>query len=386
MMQDKHYLMIPGPTPVPPAVTAALSRPVIGHRTEDFARLHKRVVEKLQKVFQTKNDIFVITNSGTGAMETAVANTVGPGDKVLALITGNFGERFAKIAKAYGAEVIEVNFGWGNDVSLKIVEEKLAEYPDVKVVLATQNETSTGVTNDIAGIGALVSKTPALLLVDGVSGVGAVEIKTDDWGVDILCTASQKALMMPPGLAMISVSDKAWEIVKNNKSPRFYFSLPAHKKSYEKWNTAYTPAVSLFFGLEAALDMMLAEGLDNVYARHALLARAVRAAVRRLGLKLLVEDRCASNALTSVLGPEGIDADELRKVIKKEYGVTFAGGQGILKGKIFRIAHMGFADKMDVMIAISALEMALSQVGYPVELGAGTRAAQEVFLGRCQQR
>lgn len=382
MMQDKRYLMIPGPTPVPPAVTAAISMPVIGHRTENFAQMHEKIVKKVQKVFQTKNDIFILTNTGTGALETAIANTVSPGDKVLALITGNFGERFAKIARAYGGEVIEVNFGYGNDVDLEVVKKKLGENSDVKVVLATQNETSTGVCNDIGGIGALVAKTPALLLVDGVSGVGGIEIKVDEWGVDMLCTASQKAFMLPPGLAMISVSDKAWEAVNNNKSPRFYFSIPAFKKVYDKWNTAYTPSVSLFYGLDAALDMMLAEGLENVYKRHAILAKATRAAVKALGLKLLAEDRCASNVLTGVWGPENLGADDLRKIIKNNYGVTFAGGQGPIKGKILRIAHMGFCDKMDVIIAVSALEMGLVQAGYPVELGAGVKAAQEVFLGR----
>jgi len=383
-MQDKNYLMIPGPTPVPPTVVAAMSQPLIGHRSDDFAVLHERVVGKLKKVFQTNNDIFVLTNSGTGSMEMAIANTVNPGDKVLSLITGNFGERFAKMAKEYGAQVDEVDFGWGNDVDLKVVEEKLAADPGYKVVLATQNETSTGVKNDIAGIGRFVSKTPALLLVDGVSGIGAIEHKTDEWGVDILCTASQKALMLPPGLSMITVSEKAWQVVNNNKSPRFYLSLPAAKKVYNKWNTAYTPGVSMFFGLDAALDMMLAEGMDNVYARHALLAKATRAAAKALGLKLLSDDYCASNALTAVWGPEGegIGADDIRKVLKNQYGITFAGGQGKLKGKMFRIAHMGFADKMDIMIAISALEMALQQVGYPVELGAGVKAAQEVFLGK----
>lgn len=381
-MQDKQYLMVPGPTPVPPAVYAAMSRPVMGHRSGEFAQLHQRVVEKIKKVFQTENEIYVMTNSGTGAMEAAIANTVSPGDKVLALVTGNFGERFAKIARAYKAEVVEVTFGYGNDVDLGIAEQKLREHPDVKVVLATQNETSTGVTNNIAGIGALVSKTPALLLVDGVSGVGAIEIKVDEWGVDMLCTASQKAFMLPPGLAIISVSKKAWEIAGKNESPRFYFSLPAFKKAYDKWNTAYTPAVSLFYGLEASLDMMLAEGLDNVYKRHALLARATRAAVRALGLKLLAEDRCASNALTAVWGPDVITTDDLRKNIKNKYGVSFAGGQGAVKGKIFRIAHMGYCDQMDVIIAVSALEMALARAGYPVQLGAGVRAAQEMFLGR----
>lgn len=383
-MQDKKYLMIPGPTPVPPTVVAAMSQPLIGHRSDDFARLHERIVGKLKKVFQTDNDIFILTNSGTGALETAIANTVNPGDKVLALITGNFGERFANIAKAYDAQVEEVDFGWGNDVDLKVVAEKLAADPGIKIVLATQNETSTGVTNDIEGIAALVGKTPALLLVDGVSGIGAIEHKTDAWGVDILCTASQKALMLPPGLSIITVSEKAWKVVNDNQAPRFYFSLPAAKKAYGKWNTAYTPAVSLFLGLDAALDMMLAEGMDNVYARHALLAKATRAAAKALGLKLLAADHCASNALTAIWSPDGIGADDIRKVLRTQYGINFAGGQGKLKGKIFRIAHMGFADKMDIMIAISALEMALKQVGYPVALGSGVKAAQEVFLGKVE--
>jgi len=379
MIKDKQYLMIPGPTPVPPAVMAAMSRPIIGHRTDEFAEMHRRIVERLQIVFQTKNDIFVLTHSGTGGMETAVANTVEPGDKVLALVTGNFGERFAKIARAYGADVDEVLFGWGNCVDLKAVEEKLAAN-SYKLVLATQNETSTGVTNDIAGIGSLVAKTSSLFLVDGVSGVGGIEIKMDEWNVDILVTASQKAMMLPPGLAMVAVSPKAWKAVESNSSPRFYFSLPAAKKSYEKWNTAYTPGVSLFAGLDAALDMMMTEGIENVYARHKVLARATRAAVKAMGLKLYASDEYASPVITAIESPEGIDGDRIRKVLKNEFGVTFAGGQGILKGKIFRIAHMGFADKMDVIIAISALEMA--RIGYPMELGSGVRAAQQVLLER----
>jgi len=381
-LKEKQYLMIPGPTPIPPAVMAAMSRPVIGHRSDDFAKLHQRIEEKIKMVFQTKNDVFILTNSGTGGLETAIANTVSPGDKVLALITGNFGERFANIARTYGAEVEEVNFGWGKDVDLATVADKLAANANYKVVLATQNETSTGVLNDIAGIGALVAKTNALFLVDGVSGVGGIEIKTDEWNVDILVTASQKAFMLPPGLAMLSVSEKAWSVIEKNSSPRFYFSLPAARKSFAKWNTAYTPNVTLFMGLEAALEMMLNEGLENVYTRHILLARATRAAVRALKLDLLAEDRCASPTVTAAYAPEKIGADDLRKILRNEYGVTFAGGQGILKGKIFRIAHMGFAGKMDVLIAIGALEMALAKAGYPVELGAGVRRAQEIFLGK----
>ena len=379
-MQDKKYLMIPGPTPIPPSVAAAITRPIIGHRSDDFAKFHESLVKKLQQVLQTENDVFILTNSGTGAMEAAIANTVNPGDKVLSLCTGNFGERFAKIAKAYNAVVDQVDFPWGSDVDLRVVEEKLAADPAIKVVLATHNETSTGVTNDIAGIAALVAKTPALLLVDGVSGVGAIEHKTDQWGVDILVTASQKAFMLPPGLSMITVSEKAWRVVNENKSPRFYLSLPAAKKVYDKWNTAYTPSVSLFFGLDASLDMILEEGLDNVYARHALLAKATRAAAKALGLKLVAGEHCASNALTAIYSPEGVGADDIRGVLKKQYGITFAGGQDRLKGHIFRIAHMGFADKMDIIIAISALEMALAKMNYPINLGTGVRAAQEVFL------
>lgn len=381
-MQGKEYLMIPGPTPVPPPVAGAMSRPMFGHRSEDFAEMHKRIIGKLRKVFQTQNDIFVLTNSGTGGMEAAVANTVSPGDKVLALVGGKFGERWAELANTYGAEVIREDFEWGTPVDLAVVEEKLAANPDIKVVFATFNETSTGVVNDIEGLGKLVAKTPALLVVDGVSGVGGIEIKTDEWNVDILVTGSQKAFMLPPGLAIISVSPKAWEKIKNNSSPRYYFNLLKARKSMEKWNTAFTPAVSLFVGLDAALDMILAEGLDNVYARHKLLRNATRAAVRALGLKLMTEDHCASPVVTSVYAPEGIGADDIRKVLKKEYGITFAGGQAKLKNKIFRIAHMGFADKMDVLLAIAGLEMALAKVGYPVRLGEGVKAAQEVFLGR----
>ncbi|MGQ9825513.1 MAG: pyridoxal-phosphate-dependent aminotransferase family protein [Desulfotomaculales bacterium] len=381
-MKDKQYLLIPGPTPVPPSVQAAMSKPVFGHRSDDFARLYERIEEKLKKIFQTKNEVFVLTCSGTGGMEAAVANTISPGDKVLALVTGNFGERFANIARAYGAEVEELRFPWGEDVNLDVLAGKLNQGGSYKAVLATQNETSTGVLNDIAGIGALVARTDALLLVDGVSGVGGAEIKTDDWGVDILITASQKAFMLPPGLAMLSVSEKAWQVIDKNRSPRFYFSLPAAKKSFTSWNTPYTPNVTLFLGLEAALDMMLAEGIEKIYARHRLLARAVREAVKALGLSLLAGERCASPTVTAVFAPEGVGADEIRKILRTEYGVIFAGGQGDLKGKIFRIAHMGFAGMADVIVAAGALEMALARMGLEIKLGAGVRKAQEVFLGR----
>ncbi len=379
-MRDKTYLMIPGPTPVPPSVTATMSTPIIGHRSEDFQVLHSEIIAKLQKVFQTKNEIYVLTSSGTGGMESAVANTVSPGDKVLTLVGGKFGERWSELCRAFGAEVIEENFEWGTCVDPQVVRDHLAANPDIKVVFATQNETSTGVVNDIETIGKIVAETPALLVVDGVSGVGGIEIKVDQWHVDILTTGSQKSLMLPPGLAIQSISEKAWKVIEKNKSPRYYFDLLKARKQYPKWNTAFTPAVSLFTGLNAALDMILEEGLDNVYARHKLLRDATRAGIRALGLKLMVDDSCASPVVTSVWAPEGIEADAIRKVLRKEFGIMFAGGQAKLKNRIFRIAHMGYAGKMDIIIAISGLEMALARVGYPVELGAGVRAAQQVLL------
>jgi len=383
LLAGKSYLMIPGPTPVPPAVVAAMSRPVVGHRSADFADLYRRVADKLRRVCQTSNEVFVLTSSGTGAMETAVANVVRPGDKVLALITGNFGERFARIARAFGASVVEVNFGWGGAVDPQVVADYLRDR-EIKAVLATQNETSTGVANDIAALGRLLADHPALLLVDAISGLGGMDIRTDEWGVDLLVGASQKALMLPPGLAFVTVSPKAWRVIERNEGPRFYFDLQAARKAQTNWNTPFTPAVSLFFGLEAALDMILAEGLPRVFERHALLAAAVRAAMRALGLELLAPDEHASHTVTAVVGPEGVAVDELRRVLYSRYGVSVAGGQGVLRGKIFRIAHMGFVDRADVLAVLAALEMALAELNYPVALGSGVRAAQEVFLGRRQ--
>ncbi|GAV22105.1 pyridoxal-phosphate-dependent aminotransferase family protein [Carboxydothermus pertinax] len=378
---QKKYLMIPGPTPIPPEVTLAMSRPMIGHRSGDFAKLHERVVAKLKQVFKTQNDIYILTNSGTGGMEMAVANIVNPGDEVLALSTGNFGERFAKIAKEYGAKVDLVDFGWGSAVDLKVVEEKLRQNPNYKAVLATHNETSTGVKNDIAGIAALTKNHRAVLIVDAVSSLGGMEFDTDGWGVDVVVTGSQKALMLPPGLAFISFSQKALEAAQDNKNPKFYFSLPAAKKALAEWNTAYTPAVSLFFGLEAALDLILEEGLDKVIKRHKLLARACREGVKALGLKLFPAEENASDTVTAVAGDNRYDPEQLRKVLRTKYGVTFAGGQKDLKGKIFRIGHMGYVDKLDIITALGALEMALLEIGYPVELGAGVKKAMEVITG-----
>lgn len=373
-------LFIPGPTPVPPQVAEAMARPLIGHRTQEFADLYRRLEEKLRKVFGTQNEVYVLTCSGTGGMEAAVANVVNPGDKVLALVTGKFGERFAELAKIYGAAVDALEFGWGNPVDVALVEARLKSQK-YKAVLATHNETSTTVVNDIRAIGELTRRYGALLLVDAVSSLGGIEIEADAWGVDILVTASQKALMVPPGLAMVSVSPRAWEAINEGRAPRYYLSLPAAKKSLAKFNTPYTPAVSLFAGLDVALDMILEEGLENVYARHRVFARATRAAVRALGLKLLAPEGCASPVVTGVWAPEGMNADDLRRFLLQEYGVLLAGGQAQLKGRIFRISHMGYIDAVDLLGALCVLEMGLKKFGYPVTCGAGVAAAQAVLSG-----
>ncbi len=380
-MLDKNYLYTPGPTPIPPQVAAAMSQPMMGHRSREFADLHAQIVEKAKQVFQTTNDLFVLTSSGTGGLETAIANTVSPGDRVLALITGNFGERFAKIAAAYGAEVTKLEFPWGTAVDMEEVAQVWEKEGPFKVVLATHNETSTGVTNDIAALGSFLADTDALLLVDAISSMGAMDIRTDEWHVDLMVTGSQKALMLPPGLALISVSPKAWQIIERNSGVSFYFSLLEARKSFANNNTPWTPAVSLFYGLDAALDLILGEGLSQVFQRHARMAAAARAGVRALGLQLLAEDDgIASHTVTAFLPGAEISAGDLSKMLKQEMGVSFAGGQGKLKGKLLRLGHMGYCTELDVVMAVAALEMALFKMGAPVELGAGVKAAQQALV------
>lgn len=379
-MLDKPYLYTPGPTPVPPRVKAAMNQPMMGHRSQAFAALHGRVVEKAKQVFQTKNDLFILTNSGTGGLETAIANTVSPGDKVLAISTGNFGNRFADMAAAYGGDVTRLEFEWGTAFDINRVEEVWKKEGPFKVVLATHNETSTGVTSDIASLGKLVGPSDALLLVDAVSSMGAMDIRTDEWQVDVMITGSQKALMLPPGLALVSVSPKAWPVIEANQNSCFYFSLVRARQAFEKKNTAWTPAVSLIYGLDAALDMLLEEGLPEVYARHKRMALAARAAMRALGLELLADDAVASHTVTAVKPGEGFPVEEIRRALRDNWKVTFAGGQGKMKGHLFRIGHMGYCSELDVVTAIAALEMALHKIGAPVELGAGVKAAQMALL------
>jgi len=374
----KYYLIAPGPTPVPPEVSAQEGLPILHHRTSEFGAIFTEVIENLKYVFQTRNDVLIMTGSGTASMESAVANLLSPGDAALVASTGWFGDRFAKILDTYGIQTTLVREDDGKSVVPAKIQEALRSNPRIKVVFATHTETSTGVVNDIRAIGQIVAQTPAVLVVDSVSGLAGQDLPTDGWKVDVVCTGSQKGLMTAPGLAMVSVSAKAWPLVEASKSPRFYFDWRKMRKSIADKQTPFTPAVTIVVALAEALRQIKREGLENVFARHAWLAQATRAGAQALGLQLFAQAPC--NVLTSIRVPEGINGKTIVKRLREEYGVSIAGGQGELDGKIIRLAHMGFMERFDVVIAISALEMMLCELGAPVELGKGVAAVQRVLL------
>ncbi|MDD2680463.1 MAG: alanine--glyoxylate aminotransferase family protein [Candidatus Omnitrophica bacterium] len=375
----KNYLLTPGPTPLPPEVRAAMARPIIHHRTPQFQAILKEAADGLKFVFQTKNDIFILASSGTGAMEAAVANILSPGDTALVIQAGKFGERWTEICKAYGisAEIIDVE--WGKAADPADIEKKLKANPRIKAVLLTLCETSTGVANDIAACGRVVKNSEAVLVVDAISGLGAIDLKTDDWSCDIVVSGSQKGLMLPPGLGFISVSPKAAKLIEGSRSPRYYFDLRKAKQALDKTDTPFTPAITLIVALNEALKLLKQDGLEAVFARHKKMAEATRAAVKALGLELF-SPKDGSDVVTAVKVPAGIDGEKLVKTMRDTYGVTIAGGQAELKGKIFRIAHMGFIEEFDIIVGISCLEKVLAQLGYKFQMGAGVRAAGEVFL------
>lgn len=354
---------------------------MIHHRSADFGELLARVLEGLKYVFRTKNEVLLFSSSGTGAMEGAVANCFSPGDKVVVFAGGKFGERFVEISRFFGLDVIAVEYEWGECADPGELERILGENPDVKGVMLTHSETSTGVVNDVEAFGRIVACTDALFIVDTISGLGAVEFKTDDWGVDLAVSGSQKGLMTPPGLAFTTVSEKAWAAVEKAELPRYYFSFEAARKSQSKEppQTPYTPAITLVQALDEALKMIEEEGLPNIHERHRLFAEATRAAVSALGLRFFARDRSRAYVATSVWSPEGMNSGDLVRLMRNEHGVFIAGGQGKMKGKIFRLGHVGFFDRFDIIIQISSLEMALARLGYPVEIGAGVSAALTVL-------
>ncbi len=375
----KNYLLTPGPTPLPPEVCEAMARPIIHHRTPQFQEVIKEVHEGLRSIFQTKNDVFMLASSGTGAMEAAVINLCSPADTVIVVDGGKFGERWTEICKAYGINCEVIKVAWGKAVNPSDIEKALKANPKIRAVFTTLCETSTGVVNDMKTIGAIVKNTEAVLVVDAISGLGAIDLKTDEWACDVVVSGSQKGLMLPPGLGFISVSPKAFKLVESSKCPKYYFDLKKAKKAYDKIDTPFTPVITLIIALKEAIKMMRADGLENVFKRHKKMADATRAAAQALGLELFAPD-AASDVVTAVKVPVGIDGEKLVKTMRDTEGVTIAGGQDEMKGKIIRIAHMGYITEFDIITGISCLEKVLAQMGYKFNLGSGAKAAEEVFL------
>jgi aspartate aminotransferase-like enzyme len=379
-MMNKYRLMSPGPTPIPPEVSAAGALPIIHHRTPEFGEVFTRVNENLKRVFLTENDVFTYAASGTGAFEGALQNLFSPGDKILVVNSGNFGNRWVKMARAFGIDVVELVYSWGQKADNEEVAEAIVTDPEIKAAVCVLSETSTGTVNDIEGF-AKAAGDDVVTIVDAVSGLGACTLRTDDWGVDVVVAGSQKALMTPPGLGFVSVSEKAMRLHEQSTMPRFYFDWTAAKKAYEKdpAQTAWTPPVSLIIQLDVALQQILAEGVEEVFNRHVLLGRASREGIKGMGLKLFGPDEDLNSAVTAAWVPDGIDGKELVRLMFREHGIQVAGGQGEMAGRIFRIGHCGYFDAYDIIATIAAAELSLEALDYPVELGRGVGAAQRVF-------
>jgi aspartate aminotransferase-like enzyme len=364
---------------VPEDVLLELARPVIHHRSTEAKEVVTEVLEGLKDVFQTKNDVLILTASGTGAMEAAVVNAVPPGGKALVLSAGYFGARWSNICKAFGIQAIVLETEWGQPVDPDQVALALEQHPDTVAVLGTLSETSTGTGHPVEAIGRIVAGTPALFAVDGISGIGAMECRTDLWGIDLLCVGSQKALMLPPGLAFVSVSPKAWAKIDTFDSHSYYFNLKAARKKIKESDTPYTPAHTLILALRAALKRIKEEGLENVWMRHRKMSEACQAGVQALGLELF--SARPAEGLTAFYVPDGLKEGQIRGKLTERFGITTVGGQEKLKGKIIRIGHMGYTDELDVISTLAALEMTLAELGFDVEPGRAITAAQQVLIG-----
>ncbi len=357
-------LRIPGPTPCPPQVLEAMAKVMIDHRGPEFIKVMQRVTEKLKQAFMTKNDLFVLTGSGTGGLESAIVNMLSPGDQVLAVSIGVFGDRFANIAKTYGADVVPLKFEWGKAADPEAVKKALQDTPGIKAVIVTHNETSTGVTNDMALIAPVVKNAGKLLIVDSISGIGSIKCPVDEWHIDVLVSGSQKGWMVPPGLTMVSVSADAWKAYVNARMPRFYWDYAQAKKYLEKGQTPWTPAVSIIFALDVSLDMLLQQGMPEVIAKHARIAGMTRDGIKSLGLSLFADAAHASNTVTSVCGPASLNIKELRRILREEKEIVLGGGQQTLDGKIFRIGHMGWVSEKDIAEVIKEIAAALPRCGF----------------------
>ena len=376
----KRYLLAPGPTPVPSEALLAMAMPIIHHRSPDFIPVLDAAKNGLKWLYQTKNDVLILCSTGTGGMVGAVNNFFSPGDKVLTVNGGKFGERWTKICKAYGLQAEEIVVEWGYAVKPETIEAKLKNDPSIKGVFVQASETSTGVYHDIEALAKVVKKYEnTILIVDAISAIVAHDLRMDAWGIDVMIGGSQKGVMLPPGLAFVGISEKAWKFSEKSKCPRFYFNFKKERENLAKNQTNFTSPVTLIIGLNESIKLLRKEGLENVFKRHERLANATRAAVKALGLELYPKES-PSNSVTAVCAPAGIDGQAIYKNLREKYGITAAGGQDHVKGKIFRIAHLGYADTFDVITAIAGLEMVLKGMGHPVKLGAGVAAAEELLM------
>ena len=377
---EKKYLFSPGPTMLPPEVLLKMAVPIMHHREPEFEKIYAELREGMKYLFQTKNEVLIFTSSGTGAMEGAVSNLLSQGDKAIVVRGGKFGERWGEICKAYGIEFIPIDVEWGKAVDPKKIKELLESDPSIRAVYTQASETSTGVRHPVQAIADLVKKyEDKVIVVDAITGIGVFNIPTDAWGLDVVISGSQKALMLPPGLSFATLSDKAWRLVEKSTLPKYYFDFKKELKNTKKNQSSYTPAISLYVGLRETLRMIRSEGLEAVFHRHEKLAEATRRAVKALGLELYAPDS-PSDAVTAVKIPGGIDGEKLKDLFSEKFGITVAVGQDRAKGKIIRIAHLGYYERLDMVMVISALEMLLKEMGHSFELGAGVKAAEEILM------
>ena len=378
---EKKYLFSPGPTMLPPEVLLTMAQPIMHHREPEFEKIYAEIREGLKYLFQTKNEVLVFTSSGTGAMEGAVSNLLSRGDKALVVRGGKFGERWSEICKAYGIESVAIDVVWGKAVDPGQIQKILQSDHSIRAVYIQASETSTGVKHPVKEIADIVKKyEETVLVVDAITGIGVFNLPMDQWGLDVVISGSQKAMMLPPGLSFAALGDKAWRFVERSNLPKYYFDFKKELKNIQKNQSSYTPAISLYVGLRESLRLIREEGLEAVFRRHEKLASATRAAVKGLGLELYAPDS-PSNALTAVKVPAGVDGIKLQNLFFEKFGITVAEGQDQAKGKIIRIAHLGYYERLDMVMVISALEMLLKEMGYAFELGKGLKAAEEVLMG-----
>jgi serine---pyruvate transaminase len=378
-MAEKRYLLTPGPTPVPPEVLAELAKPVIHHRERDYREIYDRCLTRLREVYRTENDVLMFTTSGTGAFESAVANLTSPGDRQLVLSAGNFGERWAGMAKAFGADLVHTRLEWGETPEPDDLREALGDAGDVRVVYLTHSETSTGVVCDVQALTAVAKEAGALVVVDAVSSLGAVPLETDAWGIDVVVSGSQKALMCPPGVAFVSVSPAALDAATRSTANRYVMDWERTRKAQAKLDAPFTPAISIVRALDVALGLLMDEGLEAAFDRHARLGRACREGAKAMGLDLFSPDEERSAIVTAIRAPDGVDATEVVEQLRDRFGITIANGQGDLKGKIFRIGHIGWFDVFDITTALAAVELALADAGAEIERGVAVTRALEAW-------